>query len=466
MAYYNSIKSKVKNLYYEKGYGIRSIESLPNMPTRNTIRAWVKDDPRYELKKLDYLPDHADTVRTEVLRLFIAEKKSLSEISKIEGMPCLATICRWLREYDNSEVLNLGIDSDCVDISKCNTRESTKKKMNRDLEKLVKENEELKKENANLRFEAEAAKALVKTLKKELGLNAISLTNKEKAQMIDSLRPQFKLKTLLTAFNLHPASYAYQKNAMKVPDKCKELRALVLSIHYESNSIFGYRRVLSVLRNKFNRFDVGPKLVKRLMKEEGIRGRQGRKNDGRPRGTILCGAVPNILSRNFKSSRPYEKWATDVTELKVGASKYYLSPLIDLFSGEIISYSIASHSGMALIMDMMTEKVKIIAERNAPILHTDQGWQYQHPDFTNFLSDCGIVHSMSRKGNCIDNAPVESFFGRFKTEFYYGRRFANSNDFIKELRNYIQWFNHGRIKIGLEGLSPTDYRLIHSKNIS
>ena len=171
--------------------------------------------------------------------------------------------------------------------------------------------------------------------------------------------------------------------------------------------------------------------------------------------------APNILNREFKASRPNEKWATDVTEFKVADRKAYLSPIIDMFNGEIIAYTISDRPDLKMVMDMMHSAKRKIKDTKDVILHSDQGWHYQHMQYQQTLKKYGITQSMSRKGNCLDNAVMENFFGLMKSELLYLHQFSDMEVFKRELRKYINYYNNDRIKLKLNGKSPVQYRTLY-----
>jgi putative transposase len=150
----------------------------------------------------------------------------------------------------------------------------------------------------------------------------------------------------------------------------------------------------------------------------------------------------NLLKRNFKARKPNEKLVTDVTEFKVNNEKLYLSPMIDLYNGEVISYNLSKHPVFHQVEDMLEKAFKIIPDNSNCIIHSDQGWHYQHVKYQNTLKKNGIEQSMSRKGNCLDNAMMENFFGIMKTELLYSRQWNSMDEFKKELRKYIHYYNH------------------------
>lgn len=168
--------------------------------------------------------------------------------------------------------------------------------------------------------------------------------------------------------------------------------------------------------------------------------------------------APNILSRDFVADKPNQKWATDVTEFSLFGTKSYLSPIIDLYNGEIISYNITYRPTLDLVIDMVDTAFEKIPDNTNLILHSDQGWHYQHKSYRHKLKHKGIKQSLSRKGNCLDNAVIENFFGLLKSELLYLQKFKSMEHFHQEVDEYIEYYNTKRIKSHLNGLSPVKYR--------
>ena len=168
--------------------------------------------------------------------------------------------------------------------------------------------------------------------------------------------------------------------------------------------------------------------------------------------------APNLLKRDFKANKPNRKWVTDITQFKLFDQKLYLSPILDLFNSEIISYTLSKSPNFDLITKMLNNAFQRIPNDTHLLLHSDQGWHYQMQDYQNMLKDKGIRQSMSRKGNCYDNSVMENFFGILKTEFYYNKKFTSIDQFTKELSEYIDYYNNRRIKVKLKGLSPIQFR--------
>ena len=221
---------------------------------------------------------------------------------------------------------------------------------------------------------------------------------------------------------------------------------------------YGYRRVYQQLRNEG--CTLNHKTVQRLMQDMNLKSKVRRVKY-----RSYCGEVgktaPNILNREFEASRPNQKWATDVTEFKVAGRKAYLSPIIDMFNGEIIAYTISDRPDLKMVMDMMRSAKRKIKDTKGIMLHSDQGWHYQHMQYQQTLKKYGITQSMSRKGNCLDNAVMENFFGIMKTELLYLQEFSDMDIFKRELRKYINYYNNDRIKLKLNGKSPVQYRTLY-----
>lgn len=168
--------------------------------------------------------------------------------------------------------------------------------------------------------------------------------------------------------------------------------------------------------------------------------------------------APNLLNRDFYAQKPNEKWVTDVTEFSLFGKKLYLSPILDLHSGYLVSYTISERPVLSMVTDMLNKAFINIPDNTNLILHSDQGWQYQHKQYQRMLRNKGIRQSMSRKGNCLDNAVMENFFGILKSELLYLQKFESMEQFKQELEDYLDYYNNRRIKTKLKGLPPAIYR--------
>ena len=235
-----------------------------------------------------------------------------------------------------------------------------------------------------------------------------------------------------------------------------------MEVFEKNGQRYGYRRSAYALQEKG--IKINHKKVRRLMKMLGIRGKT-RKNGKYHSYKGEVGTVAdNLLSRDFHAENACEKLATDVTQFNVCTTKVYLSPIMDLYNNEIMSYSISLHPDLAQIREMLDGLSKKLPKDATPILHSDQGWQYQHAEYQRYLKEHNITQSMSRKGNCMDNGAMECFFGRLKVEMFYGEKFESVEDFMQKLREYISYWNNERISLKLKGMSPVGYRT-HSHTI-
>ena len=254
------------------------------------------------------------------------------------------------------------------------------------------------------------------------------------------------------------STFYYHLKKSKKEDKYKVEKDEILLIFQENKGRYGYRRIALEMRNRG--YIINHKTVLKLMKllklQCFVRIRKYRSY----KGTIgmVCN---NLLNRNFKADSPNEKWVTDVTQFSLFGEKLYLSPIIDLFNGEVVSYNISERPVFAQVMDMIKIAFNKIPNNTNLILHSDQGWQYQMNQYQQALKDKGIRQSMSRKGNCLDNSCAENFFGLLKSELLYLQEFESREHFKRELIEYIEYYNNKRIKGKLKGMSPVQYR-IHS----
>ena len=257
------------------------------------------------------------------------------------------------------------------------------------------------------------------------------------------------------------SSFYYHQKKSRLPDKYKEIKELIKAIYQRHKGRYGYRRITDELQNKG--IVINHKTVMRLMKllslKSIIRVKKYKSYKGE-NGKI----APNILERNFKAKAPNQKWATDVTEFNVSGNKLYLSPIIDLFNQEIISYELTERPVFNQIIVMLKKAFKKIPNNTNLLLHSDQGWQYQMKQYQYLLKKKGIIQSMSRKGNCLDNAIIENFFGTLKSEMFYTQKFKSIEQLKKEIDKYIIYYNNERIKSNLNKMSPIKYRTHYYQN--
>ena len=242
---------------------------------------------------------------------------------------------------------------------------------------------------------------------------------------------------------------------MNRTDKHKAAKEEITAIYHENRGRYGYRRITAELRNR--NLPLNHKTVQRLMKELGLVCRVRMKKYRSYKGEV--GKIaPNLLNRDFHADRPNQKWVTDVTEFSLFGEKLYLSPVLDLCSSDLVSYTISERPVLSMATTMLEKAFEKIPDNTNLILHSDQGWQYQHKQYQRMLREKGIRQSMSRRGNCLDNAVIENFFGLLKSELLYLQDFESMEHFKRELIDYLDYYNNRRIKAKLKGLPPAIYR--------
>lgn len=245
----------------------------------------------------------------------------------------------------------------------------------------------------------------------------------------------------------------------------------IIDIFYTHKGRYGYRRITLELTNRG--FHINHKKVKRLMKRLGLYGIAPKAKYKSYKGAIN-GTVKNQLlnkvvdeenhktcyERDFTTTKCDEKWTTDISEIHIAAGKLYLSPILDMHSREIISFSISNSPNYEQTKEMLNYAFKTHKDLKGLIFHSDQGWQYQMQPYHKVLKEQGIIQSMSRKGNCLDNSPMENFFGIMKREMFYGHEyeFKTLDELRIAMKEYIKYYNTQRITVKLKGLTPIQYR--------
>ena len=273
--------------------------------------------------------------------------------------------------------------------------------------------------------------------------------------MIQELRQEHDLAILLEIAQLSKATYYYHRKKQESSDKYAQAKAEIQSIFHENKGRYGYRRITDELRNRG--FSLNHKTVQRLMKELGLVCRVRMKKYRSYKGEV--GKIAdNKLNREFRAEKPNQKWVTDVTQFRLLGQKLYFSPILDLYSGDIVTYTISDSPNLEMVTTMLEQAFRDLPDNTGLLLHSDQGWHYQHKQYRRMLEDKGIKQSMSRKGNCYDNSVMENFFGHLKSELLYLQDFESLDHFKQELIEYIDYYNNRRIKARLKGLPPALHR--------
>lgn len=258
-------------------------------------------------------------------------------------------------------------------------------------------------------------------------------------------------------------------------DKDSQILTKVKKIYIKSRLTYGYRRIiLSLTADDLKELNVGRDRIIKVLRDNNLFGKQGRNhhyhsykgdNGLDKRNLLLTKEVDEVTQvvkyvRHFETTRPNEKWTTDVSEFKIPMGKVYLSPILDMFDSSIIAYDISTSPNLEQSMRMLKKAFKKYKHLEGLIFHSDQGWQYQHQAYIKELKKRGIKQSFSRKGNCMDNSLMENFFGILKNEMFYGHEdeFNSLNDLIFAIEDYIKFYNEIRINVKRKGLSPFEYR--------
>jgi transposase InsO family protein len=263
------------------------------------------------------------------------------------------------------------------------------------------------------------------------------------------------LAGLLKLAGLARSTFYYQCKRVQRADKHEGLKATIQAIYALHKGRYGYRRITLALRQRG--LTISYNRVQRLMGQLKLKSLVRPKKYRSYRGAV--GRIaPNLLQRQFQATAINQKWVTDVTEFNVAGEKLYLSPVMDLFNGEIVAYETAAKPAFNMVSTMLRKAFARLNAQDTPLLHSDQGWQYQMPAYQLQLAQRNLTQSMSRSGNCLDNAAMESFFGTLKSEFFYLEKFRCIKDLQAGLKRYIHYYNHHRIKLKLQGLSPVQYR--------
>lgn len=260
---------------------------------------------------------------------------------------------------------------------------------------------------------------------------------------------------------LPESTYYYHLSKKDQPNKDEELEEIIQDIFKESKETYGYRRIKEKLEALG--LQVNHKRILRLTKKLGIQctkfSRKSRRYNSY-KGTV--GKIAkNRVNRRFTTPFPLQKLVTDVTEFKcLNGEKLYLSPIMDLYNLEIISFKVSKRPTLDIAIDPLKEALTLV-EKHAgyrTTIHSDQGWHYQHASWVKELKQYKVFQSMSRKGNCLDNSPMENFFGLLKQEMYYGEEMVSYATLKKRIEEHVDFYNNDRIKTKLSGLSPVDYR--------
>ena len=277
---------------------------------------------------------------------------------------------------------------------------------------------------------------------------------------------------VLRVIQISKSTFYYQLKRT-ISEEAKKLNETIKAIFVENKSCYGYRRITLELKNRG--FIVNHKRVKRIMSELKLYGKQPKSKkryssykgdfNGTCKNQLLKKVVDTknnttYYKRQFTTKQPNHIWSTDVSEFKIAAGKLYVSPIIDVHCRDIVSIHISTSPNFEQTMTMLNDAFEKYPKLDHLIFQSDQGWQYQMRPYREALQQRGIIQSMSRKGNCLDNSPIENFFSILKNEMFYGYEdtFQTLDDLKLAIETYIEYYNTKRISVKLKGLTPVQYR--------
>ena len=446
--------------YLENGRSITQTVKELGYPSRQALNQWLKEEVPETYHPCQRNSDNvylSQSQKEQAVIDFCTRQKSGEAIAKEYG------VTRYMLYYWKNKLLpkekaqEMSAKKKAQPLQSREELEAQAVELRSEVSQLTQQVEELKRQVHRLDLEKAILETAAEVLKKDQGISISTLTNKEKAIVINALRERFPLHELLSAIKMAKSSYCYQVNALKF-DKYESLRGEVRQAFQDSKNRYGYRRIHVVVTACGQ--TISEKVIRRLMKEEGLVVHSVKRKKYSSYQGEISPAVENIIARDFHADQPNEKWLTDITEFHIPAGKVYLSPLIDCFDGMPVSWTIGTSPDAELVNTMLDEGIKTLSGEERPLVHSDRGAHYRWPGWIERMEKAGLTRSMSKKGCSPDNSACEGFFGRMKNEMFYGYSWQDISidQFIATVDEYMHWYAEERVKVSLGGLSPLEYR--------
>ena len=455
---YTAEQRKVAVQYYlEHGRSVVKTISALGYPKKTLLCQWLKEDlasnqRKWYCKAGTALVRYTEEEKQEIVIEYLTKKKTPTEINKAYGISS-TTVYKWRDRYlVGRQVEKMPKKKQPIQLNADDPEELKAR-----IQELQKQAEDLEQQVYSLRLEKDVLEKAAEILKKDQGISIPTLTNREKAIVINALRDKYPLKKLLCSLKIAKSSYCYQAIAMQT-DRYSDLRDKIHDVFDEAKGRYGYRRIHAVMKSRGDR--ISEKVIRRLMREEELIVFQAKRKKYSSYQGEISPEVENVIQRDFHADKPNKKWLTDITEFHIPAGKVYLSPMIDCFDGLPISWTIGTSPDSELVNSMLDEAILTLKEDEKPVIHSDRGAHYRWPGWIERMEAAGLTRSMSKKGCSPDNSACEGFFGRLKNEMFYGFSWQgiSIDEFISELDRYIHWYSEKRIKLALGGLSPIEYR--------
>lgn len=444
--------------YLEHGRSIAKTIAALGYPKKTMLCEWLNEDlapnqRKWYCKAGDALIRYSQEEKQEIVIEYITGQKTPTEITKDYGISS-TTVYKWRDHYlAGKKVVKMPKKKS----AKLTVTDDDPEELKARILELQKQAEDLEQQVYNLRLEKDVLEKAAEILKKVQGISIPSLTNREKAIVINALRGKYPLKRLLCSLQIAKSSYCYQVIALQT-DRYYETRGVVREIFNDSKERYGYRRIHATMEARGQK--ISEKVIRRIMHEEELSVRSVKRKKYNSYQGEITPAVENVIDRDFHADKPNEKWLTDITEFHIPAGKVYLSPIIDCFDGLPVSWTIGTSPDADLVNSMLDNAISTLAENEKPIVHSDRGAHYRWPGWIERMETAGLTRSMSKKGCSPDNSACEGFFGRLKNEMFYGISWmgVSIDSFINELNQYIHWYANDRVKLSLGGMSPMEYR--------
>lgn len=432
------------NYYLAHGRSLmRTIRAL-GYPCKDVLRQWCDELHPQQRKQKRSVAQFTKEQKREAVIALCSRDDSAKQVAESAGV---SRVCLY-----NWKTKLLGKGGNRL------TKDKHERSLPEEKARMLAEMKTLNVQIQRARLELDLLEAAAEIIKKGQGVDLAQLANREKAMLVDALRSRHSLSSVLAALKLSRSSYYYQCAIKRIEDKHEKLRVRIIELFIENNSCYGYRRMHELLKKEGKR--VSEKVVRALMVAANLVVAVTRRRKYNSYQGEAAPAPENLLERDFRATNPNLKWLTDITEFHIPAGKAYLSPIVDCFDGALVSWTISTSPDADMVNSMLDMATSTLREGERPILHSDRGGHYRWPGFLERIERSGLIRSMSKKGCSPDNAACEGLFGRIKNEFFYNRSWAGVSieKFMNDLDDYLHWYNNGRIKLSLGGMSPMEHR--------